>query len=208
VSALIARFLAQLIVENRLEGDMDSPEQLQRRVLALEAQSRHQRAAFIVLSGLLAASIWMPRSQAQQQSDALRVRSLIVEDASGQPRVVLGAPLPGDARTSNLRTGIRINDPKGVERMGLTINEQGVMGMGFDAPPGTGDDRNRERFNIVADEKGGVAIRMKDRRTYVVSSWYLDDQNRAWLEFSDYSQQSTIRRRVGLKGEETITGTR
>ena len=87
---------------------------------------------------LLAVSIWMPRSEAQQSSDPLRVRSLIVEDASGQPRVVLGAP------------------------------------------PGTGDDRNRERVTIVADAQGGAYVRLK--------------------------QPSTVRRRIGLKGEETITG--
>ena len=189
---------------------MDSAEQLQRRVQALEAQSRHQRVASVVLLALLAVSIWMPRSEAQQSSDPLRVRSLIVEDASGQPRVVLGAPLPNDGRTrpSDFRAGIRINDPKGVERMGLTLNEQGALVMGFDAPPGTGDDRNRERVTIVADAQGGAYVRLKDRRTGVVSSWYLDDQNLGWLEFSDYSQPSTVRRRIGLKGEETITGTR
>jgi hypothetical protein len=50
----------------------------------------------------------------------------------------------------------------------LTTREARTLVMGFNAPPGTGDDRNRERFTIVADEKGGAAIRLKDRRTFVV----------------------------------------
>jgi len=182
---------------------MDSAEQLHQRLVSLEAQGRYQRGVFIVVLILIGASIWVPRSQAQQSPGALRVRSLIIEDASGQPRVVLGAPLPDDGRTTNLRTGIRINDPKGVERMGLTLSEQGVMGMGFDAPPGTGDDRNRERINIVANDSGGAYIVLKDRRTYVVSRWSLDSDNRAWLDFSDFSQNPPVQRRIGLAGEET-----
>ena len=58
------------------------------------------------------------------------------------------------------------------------------MVMGFDAPPGTGDDRNRERINIVADEKGGAHIRFLDRRTSVASRMYLDEQNQVWLKLS------------------------
>jgi hypothetical protein len=44
------------------------------------------------------------------------------------------------------------------------------------------DDRNRERINLAADEKGGAHIRFLDRRTNVVSRVYLDDQNRVgWV---------------------------
>jgi hypothetical protein len=187
---------------------MESTEQLHGRVLALEAQSRHQRVAFVVMLALLAGSLWMPRPQAQQSSDILRARGLIIEDVDGKPRVVLGAPLPNDGRTTNFRTGIRLNDPNGVERMGLTLSEQDMLVMGFDAPPETGDDRNRERVSIVVNEKGGANVVLKDRRTYVVSRWYLDAENRAWLDFSDFSQNPTVQRRIGLKGEETFTGTR
>jgi hypothetical protein len=78
------------------------------------------------------------------------------------------------------------------------------MGMGFDAPPGTGDDRNRERINIVADEKGGAYIRFLDRRTSVAARMYLDEQNKTWMQFSDYMQQPPVVRRYGLSGEEVI----
>ena len=76
------------------------------------------------------------------------------------------------------------------------------MVMGFDAPPGTGDDRNRERITIVADEKGGAHLRFLDRRTSVASRMYLDEQNQVWLSFSDFATTPARIRRYGLAGEE------
>jgi hypothetical protein len=79
-----------------------------------------------------------------------------------------------------------------------------AMVLGLDARPGTGNDANRERINLVADEKGGAHIRFLDRRTSVVSRMYLDEQNRAWLSFSDFSQTPPVIRRYGLVGEELL----
>ena len=183
---------------------MDALTELQRRILVLEARERTLRFGCVGLVMLTAALTSLPGSQAQQPAGPLRVRGLIVEDAGGRDRIVLGAPMPG----SSGRSGIRINDSNGVERMGLSLTESGSIVLGLDAPVGTGDDRNRERITLVADDKGGAALRMKDRRTSVVSSWYLDEENRGWFEFSDYMQTPPIRRRSGLTGDETITGTR
>jgi len=72
------------------------------------------------------------------------------------------------------------------------------------AAAGAGDDRNRERITLVADETGGAHIRFLDRRTSVVSRLYLDDQNRAWLSFSDFMQKPAAIRRYGLTGEESV----
>jgi hypothetical protein len=76
--------------------------------------------------------------------------------------------------------------------------------MGFDAPPGTGSDANRERNSISADEKGGAHLRFLDRRTSVAPRMYLDDQNRVWMQFSDFMQKPAQIRRYGLAGEEVI----
>ena len=83
----------------------------------------------------------------------------------------------------------------------------GSMVLGFDAPPGTGDERNRERITIVADQNGGAHIRFLDRRTSVSGRMYVDERNATWLEFSDFTQQPPIRRRIGLAGEETTRAT-
>jgi hypothetical protein len=133
------------------------------RIRLLESQVRVLKALMAGVSVLAVVLAIVPRSQAQV-TDTLRVRQLIVEDTDGRARVVLGyLDAPGNTR----RIGMRINDPKGAERFGLSFREDGTMGMGFDAPPGTGDDRNRERINIVADEKGGAHIRFLDRVAHV-----------------------------------------
>lgn len=183
---------------------MNSNDELRARLAALEAQARVFRTGFVLVIVLMVASQWMPRSSAQSSTDPLRVRGVIVEDANGRPRVVLG---PMDAQPSVRGVGLRINDVNGVERFGLSLKENGSMGMGFDAPPGTGDDRNRERINIVADETGGAFMRFLDRRTNVVARMSLDSENQAWLEFSDYTQKPSISRFIGLTGEKTVRGT-
>jgi len=149
---------------------------------------------------LLGCAFWTTRASAQQSLDPLRVRGLIIEDANDQPRIVLGAPIAN----SSGRTGLRINDPAGVERLGISLQTNGSMVIGLDAPPGTGNDANRERLTFVADQSGGAHIRFLDRRTSVPARMYLDEQNRVWMEFTDYTQQPPRGRRIGLTGEENI----
>ena len=170
----------------------------------LERQLRILKIAAVVLAVLAVILALAPRSAAQQASETMRVKQLIVEDAQGRARLVLG---PLDAPGNNRRIGMRINDPNGAERFGVSYMEGGRMGLGLDAPPGTGDDRNRERITLVADEKGGAHIRFLDRRTNVVSRMYLDDQNLAWMSFTDFTQTPALVRRYGLTGEEVLRPT-
>jgi hypothetical protein len=174
-------------------------ESLRTQMDRLEHQLRWFKIAALVLAVLAIAFALSPGSSAQQPG-SMRVRQLIVEDADGRSRVVLGPLDSGSSR----RIGMRINDPNGVERLGVALMESGSMVVGLDAPPGTGDDRNRERITLAADEKGGAHIRFLDRRTSVVSRMYLDEQNRAWLSFTDFTQTPAVIRRYGLSGEETI----
>jgi hypothetical protein len=95
-----------------------------------------------------------------------------------------------------------INDSVGMERFGLSLRVDGGIGMGFDAPPGTGDDRNRERINIVADPRGGAHIPFLNRRTGVVGYLRLAEDDRMWLEFMDARADSVVLRRIGFQGEE------
>ena len=76
--------------------------------------------------------------------------------------------------------------------------------MGFDAPLGTGDDRNRERINIVADEGGGAYIRFLDRETYVKGRLYLTDDNKILLEFLDFHPDEVVYKRIGFDDEEIV----
>jgi len=165
----------------------------------LERQLRVIKIAAVVLAVLAIAFALAPRPSAQQP-ESMRVRQLIVEDAERRSRVVIG-PLDSGI---NRRVGLRINDPNGVERFGVAFMDDGNMVLGLDAPPGTGNDANRERITLVADPKGGAYIRFLDRRTNVVSRMYLDDRNRAWLSFLDFSQTPALIRRYGSTGEEVL----
>ena len=171
------------------------------RIRLLERQLRALQA-FVATAVILAVVlVLVPRLRAQQTGDSLRVRQLIVEDTDGRARIILGYL---DAAGNMRRLGMRTNDPGGAERFGLSFREDGSMVMGFDAPPGTGDDRNRERITIVADEKGGAHLRFLDRRTSVASRMYLDEQNQVWLSFSDFATTPARIRRYGLAGEEVV----
>ena len=167
----------------------------------LERQLRLLKIAAVVLAVLALMMALAPRSAAQQASETIRIRQLIVEDEQGRARLVLG---PLDAPGNSRRIGLRINDPNGAERFGVSYMEGGRVGLGLDAPPGTGDERNRERITLVADERGGAHIRFLDRRTNVVSRMYLDDQNLAWMSFTDFTQTPALIRRYGLSGEEVL----
>jgi hypothetical protein len=180
---------------------VDKADGIDARVTSLERQVRLLR---LIVAGTLALAIALglvPRPAAQQSNAVVRARQVVVEDGNGQARMILGyLDAPGNTR----RFGIRINDPRGAERFGLSYIDNGSLVMGIDAPPGTGDDRNRERINLTADEKGGAHIRFLDRRTSVASRWYLDDQNRAWIQFSDFAPTPPQIRRYGLTGEEVV----
>lgn len=172
------------------------------RIERLERQVRTLKgiAAAAVVTAVVVATL--PQPQARQTTDSLRVRRLVVEDATGKERIVLGYL---DAPGNTTRMGLRINDPIGAERFGLSYIDNGRLVMGFDAPPGLGQGANRERLTIVADETGSAYIRALDRRSGVVSRMYLDEQDRFWVQFSDFTQKPAQIRRYGLAGEEVIT---
>ena len=171
------------------------------RLGALERAVRTQRRVIVALATLCGVVLIAPGFRAQQAGEALRARSLVIEDANGRARILLGAPLPGQG-TGMSRIGMRINDENGFERFGANLFEDGSMVLGLDAPRGKGDDRNRERINLIADGEGGSAMNWKDRRTGVVARMYLDTSNQVWLQFSDYTQNPPVQRRLGLSGDE------
>jgi hypothetical protein len=154
---------------------------------------------FLVMCSAMLAGFSRPTPS----QEPLRTKSLIIEDSAGRPRIVMGAPIPDRNVAGNPRAGLIINDAAGIERFGLGLQESGRVVMGFDAPPGKGDDRNRERITLVADENGGSYLRFLDRTTSIPARLYLDDQNRVWLEFVGAQGNEIVRRRIGLTGDET-----
>ena len=117
---------------------------------------------------------------------------------------MIGSPVPDpkEGKRLNPSTGMVINDINGYERFGLGLTQDNRMGMGFDAPPGKGDDRNRERINIVADDNGGAYLRFLNRKTGVVGRLILDAEDQFYLEFLDFPVGKVLSRRIGFKGEQ------
>ena len=115
---------------------------IQAQMNRLERQLYVFKILAVVLAVLALVTALAPQPAAQQ-TDTVRARQLVIEDAQGRSRVVLG----------------------------------------LDAPPGPG---------------------FLDRRTSVVSRMHLDEQNRAWLRFLDFSQTPAVLPRYGLTGEEVL----
>ena len=175
-------------------------DRLEQRLARLEHQVRRQRLAFGAMLCLSAFVAIVPSLTAQQPGDTIRTRQLIVEDESGRARIRMGAPLPG---TGTPRTGLRISDTRGFERLGLNLFDDGRMVVGIDGPPPTtGTVGNLERINLVADSDGTSYIVFKNRQSWVVARMYVDSADRPYLEFSDYTQDPAVKRRIGLAGDD------
>src|SRR5688500_9675229 len=91
---------------------------LQQQVDLLKRQvwSLRVGAALAVVAVVIAAITWtaggaISARSGAQDSRALRVRSLVIEDAAGNARIALGAPVPDprEGRRNSPSTGIVIN---------------------------------------------------------------------------------------------------
>jgi hypothetical protein len=149
-------------------------------------------------------------NQIGEVSPVIKTRGVIIVDDKGRERVILGAPVPDSPAEGKPRInpahGMIILDPQGYERFGVGLMDNGQMGMGFDAPPGKGDDRNRERLHLVADPEGGAMIRFLNRKTSVPGWIRLGEDDKLYLEFIDVQKDKNkvIRRKIGMNGEQTV----
>ena len=177
---------------------------LEHRVESLEVQVRWWRRLTVALAvcGLILASLAAVTGQAPS---VLRVRGLVVVDSAGRDRIFLGAPVPDprEGKRISPSVGLTVNDSAGNERFGLGLHSNGRFTMGFDAPPHTGDDRNRERITLVADERGGAYVRILDRRTRAQAFLRLGDDDAAYLEFLRWTDGVIQTRRLGF-GPDTV----
>jgi hypothetical protein len=181
-------------------------ELLRVRIERLEKQISQRRQQTIALLLAVLTFAFASAIGDAQDGRVLRARTLVIEDEKGADRIVLGAPVPdikGGGRSSP-SVGLVINDPNGLERFAVGLQANGRMVMGFDAPPGTGDPRNRERITIVADAAGGAYIRFLNRKTLVPGRLILDDQDRFYLEFLDFPDGKAVSRRLSFAGEEKV----
>jgi hypothetical protein len=134
----------------------------------------------------------------------LRARRLVIHDEDGRDRVVVGSPMPdpkGFASRDQPASGIAILDENGHERFAVGLKADGVISMGFDAPPGVGDARNPERINLIVASNGESAIRFMNAETRPVAMLRTDAAGRFLLEFVDWSTGKALRKQVTFAGE-------
>ena len=172
--------------------------QLERRVRTLQ---------LVALLGAAVAVCAVTATSPRAQGDKIiRARSLVIEDSGGRDRIILGAPLADPQGRVRPSTGLVINDEQGAERFAVGLLDNHRLVMGFDAPPGTGDPRNRERITIVADDTGGAYFRFLFRQTRVAVRLLHDSAYRLYLEFLDMRDGKTMIKRLGFDGERTVEG--
>ena len=186
-----------------------SPADLAGRLSNLERQLR--RTQYVALVGLASAAV-LSLSAFASRSHApgvVRTRALIIEDAQGRERVVLGAPVPDpkEGRRRSASTGLVINDSAGIERFGVGLADDGSMTMGLDAPPSSSSGDNRERITLTAGHTGGSELRFLDRESRVRAHIALFNDNTVALFFTDYQPGKTTVHRVGASGDTVVVHT-
>lgn len=175
---------------------------LNQRVVELERRMANARRAMLV-GGLLAIVVALSGWVTSPISDIIRTRGIIIVDEAGRERIYIGSPLPDPIEGKRIQpgTGLTIVDTLGVERFGLGLFPNGRVVMGFDAPRGTGDERNRERLSLVADEHGGAYLRLLDRKTRARAFLSLEESDEAALHLLDWTADSIRIRRIGFGGD-------
>ncbi len=182
---------------------METPAELSERVRSVERQLRSHRGAFVAVVILAAALVTRTSSvRASQDQGIQRIRGLVIEDASGKDRIVMGAPIAESSGRVSPCTGLRVNDPQGVERFAACLFTDGRVVMGFDAPVGKGDDRNRERITLVADAEGGAYVRFLNRKTGVSGRLVLGNDDKLHLEFIQNVDGKARVKRINFDGEQ------
>jgi hypothetical protein len=179
------------------------------RVTRLERRLRRAQqiaAGSIAAAGLLGVVAWSTNGQA---AETIRTRQLIVQDAAGHDRVVIGAPIPdpvtGKRHSSGV--GIAINDPTGFERFAVALGDDDNMNMGFDAPR-RGTVSNPERISLIANATGGAELRFLNQSADVVTHLTLFNDGTAALFFVGHESDRIMTHRVSASGDTTVVSRR
>lgn len=171
------------------------------RTLQMEVRKARRTAFGAVGLAVLLMVLGFTTQNPEEPKEVLRLRRLIIVDEAGRDRIVLGSPVPDpmEGRRASASTGMVIHDADGSERFGLGVKGDGSVSMGFDAPASVGDPRNRERLNMWVSPKGHATIRLLDNQTRAKIFIYVDAEERAWLDFPEWSDQRVVsHKRIGF----------
>ncbi len=173
------------------------------RLERLEGTVRRSRF-FAAAAGIGLLATWLSGARwqdGQQGQDVVRARLLVIEDAQGRERIVLGAPMP-DGRQY---VGMKILNADGAEQFGLGLKPDGAVSMGFDTKPGVGNPANRERLNMGVTATGQGWIRYLDNQTRARMFVRLDSTDAPVVELLDWPDDTRIVvRQIGFAGENNL----
>ncbi len=172
------------------------------RLEHLERTVRRIRIAAAVAGiGVIATWLMGATGRSTQGPETLRARLLVIEDAQGRDRIVLGAPMP-DGRRS---VGMKILNPEGAEQFGLGLKPDGAVSMGFDTKPGIGHPGNQERLNMGVTATGQGWIRYLDNQTRARLRIALDSADSPSVQFLDWpDNQRILVRQLSFSGEKAL----
>jgi len=182
---------------------MTSSEQdLRLRLDRLERSNRGVRfLAAAATIGLLATWSTAAVVESREPREPVRTRLLVIEDAEGRDRIVLGAPMP-DGRDN---VGLKILNPDGAEQFGLGLDPDGSVSMGFDTRPSVGDPRNSERLNMGVTAAGRGWIRFLDNRTRARLWVRLDSAEHPVVQLQEWREGAGIEvEQLGVDGDTTL----
>ena len=154
-------------------------------------------------AGVALVATWVSgaASPRASQQDAVRTRLLVIADAQGHDRIVLGAPMP-DGRQF---VGMKILNPEGVEQFGLGLKPNGSVSMGFDTKPGVGNPANTERLNMGVTATGQGWIRYLDNDTRARMRIALDSADAPSIQLLDWpSEHRIVVREIRFAGDTTL----
>lgn len=142
---------------------------LDNRLARVERRLHFLEIAVLVLTAGLTVAIWMGRrplpAHAADSSKILRARGLIIEDVSGRPRILLGAPVPKvkGRKRSDEATGLIVLGEGGADRVAVASPTpdpqiQGKVSKRIGSDSGLVIDDNE------GNERGGIGVLDNDGR--------------------------------------------
>jgi hypothetical protein len=136
--------------------DSYTPEVLRARLGRLERRLWFAEGAWVVT--LAALAVGACAGLGSDSEDRLRVRGLIIDDAEGHPRILIGAPVPSvnERRRQDPATGLIVLGPDGVDRLQLGMVGGPQMG-------GTVQQRQSPATGLMVndpdgEERGGFGV--------------------------------------------------
>jgi hypothetical protein len=151
-----------------MDGDRQPVEEILVRVEARLLRTQIALGATALALG----AMWL--ASFSHAPEVIRARGLVIEDAAGKARILIGAPLPETVERArkDAATGLVVLDAAGVDR--LQIGNVGGPMMGGKVQPRVADavglmindPRGNERagFRLSRERSGGLGARLRGRR--------------------------------------------